>query len=69
MIDTRPDIPYGITKCKYGILTYKNSDGFWYERTYNDKGQELSYRNSNGAWKEYFYDLKICMTNTGVHRL
>jgi YD repeat-containing protein len=43
---------------KEGKLVYefKNSNGYWYEYTYDDKGNELTFKNSNGYWSEYTYD-------------
>ena len=37
---------------------YKDSDGFWSERTYDEKGNELTYKDSEGYWYEYTYDEK-----------
>jgi YD repeat-containing protein len=37
---------------------YKDSDGFWSERTYDEKGNILTYKNSDGYWREYTYDKK-----------
>ena len=53
----RDDIPLGYTCDAHGnALTYKNSDGHWYECTYDDSGNELTYKNSRGYWSEYTYD-------------
>ena len=44
---------------KEGVLIYKyfkNSTIFWYERTYNDKGNELTCKDSRGYWYEYTYN-------------
>jgi len=44
---------------KNGVLVYEfrtHSDGFWCERTYDDKGNELTFKSSNGYWSEYTYD-------------
>jgi len=35
---------------------YKDSDGYWYERTYDSNGEELTYKDSNGNWWEYTRD-------------
>lgn len=37
---------------------YKDFDGFWYERTYDDKGNELTVKLSTGYWCERTYDDK-----------
>ncbi len=65
------DISNDITLC-YGIshdeanqyvLEYynykfnlKNSDGYWYECTYDSNGNELIFKDSNGYWNERTYD-------------
>ena len=39
----RNDIPLGVTYNDQGQeLTYKNSDGFWYESTYDDQGEVIT---------------------------
>jgi YD repeat-containing protein len=37
---------------------YKNSDGFWSEYTYDEKGNMLTCKDSAGDWREYTYDKK-----------
>jgi YD repeat-containing protein len=37
---------------------YKNSNGVWSERTYDEKGNILTYKKSDGYWYEYTYDEK-----------
>jgi YD repeat-containing protein len=50
----RNDIPLGTTYNDQGqMLTYKDSDGYWYEYTYNDQGQMLTCKKSDGYWREY----------------
>ena len=50
-------IPMGFTHDSHGReLSYKNSDGFWCERTYDSKGRVLSHKNSGGYWYKYTYD-------------
>jgi YD repeat-containing protein len=34
----------------------KNSDGYWYELTYDSNGKLLTYKNSDGYWYERTYD-------------
>ena len=43
---------------KGGELVYEfnNSDGVWYEITYDERGNQLTYKNSNGYWAERTYD-------------
>jgi len=44
-----------------GVLVYKyytHSNGFWFERTYDDNGNELTCKYSNGDWFESTYDDK-----------
>ena len=33
-----------------------NSNGYWYEKTYDEKGKELTFKDSNGYWSEYTHD-------------
>ena len=37
---------------------YKNSDSYWYECTFDKKGNRLTYKNSDGVWSECTYDEK-----------
>ena len=37
---------------------YNDSDGFWYECTYNEKGNILTLKDSYGYWSEHTYDDK-----------
>ena len=37
-------------------LTYKDSKGYWTERTYNSNNNELTFKDSTGYWAEYTYD-------------
>ena len=39
-------------------MTYKKSNGYWSEYTYDDKGNLLTNKKSNGYWSEYTYDDK-----------
>jgi len=44
-----------------GVLVYKfyrHYQGFWYEYTYDDLGNELIYKDSLGDWHEFTYDNK-----------
>ena len=55
----RDDIPLGFTRDTEGrVLTFKDSDGFWYEYTYDPNGLVLTYKNSDGYWREYTRDAK-----------
>ena len=40
----------------WSILTYKDSNWFWYEYTRDDKWNELTYKNSDLDWREYTRD-------------
>ena len=43
------------------VIAYEktiNEDGYWEERTYDEKGNQLTFRNSNGYWNERTYDEK-----------
>ena len=40
-------------------LTYKGSDGYWREYTYNSNNNELTYKDSTGYWTERTYDSNI----------
>ena len=40
----------------YSYYTY--SDSSWYERTYDENGNQLTYKNSNGYWHKYTRDDK-----------
>ena len=53
----RDDIPIGYIYDAQGReLTYKNSKGYWCERTYDSEGRMLTYKNSDGYWCEHTYD-------------
>ena len=42
-----------------GVLVYEfytHSKGFWYKRTFDDKGDELTFKNSDGDWSKFTYD-------------
>ena len=41
---------------KVAVWYYKNSNGYWTERTYDSNGNELTYKNSNGFWSERTHD-------------
>jgi hypothetical protein len=47
---------------KDGDIAYKynkysnDSKGYWRERTYDERGNELTYKNSNDYWRERTYD-------------
>ena len=61
-------IPMGCTYDKNGrVLSYKDSTGFWRERTRDSHGRELGYKDSTGFWYECTYDSKgrvlSCKTN------
>jgi len=45
-------------KLSINKLTLKKSNGYWEERTYDDKGNMLTLKKSNGYWEEYTYDDK-----------
>ena len=50
-------LPLGSTYDAQGNeLTYKNSDGYWYECTRDTNGNELTYKNSDGILREYTRD-------------
>jgi YD repeat-containing protein len=50
-------IPLGYTYDENGnLLTFRNSTGYWWERTYDAAGRVLTYRDSTGDWSEYTYD-------------
>jgi YD repeat-containing protein len=38
------------------IYEYCKEYGYWHERTYDEKGNQLTCKNSNGIWYEYTYD-------------
>ena len=53
----RDDIPMGYTYDSNGkVLTFKDSNGYWYEYTYYSNGKVLTYKDSDGHWYEYTYD-------------
>jgi len=53
----RDDIPLGFTYDVNGkVLTYKNSNGHWYECTRDDNGNALTRKDSDGSWYEYTRD-------------
>ncbi len=37
-------------------INVKDSDGYWYERTYDQYGNKLTFKNSTGYWDERTYD-------------
>jgi uncharacterized membrane protein len=37
-------------------LELKNSNGYWYKRTYDSNGNELTVENSSGFWEKSTYD-------------
>ncbi len=37
-------------------LNVKESDGYWYESTFDENGNELTYKTSSGYWYEWVYD-------------
>tara|TARA_R110002153_G_scaffold6130_2_gene28009 strand:+ start:477 stop:896 length:420 start_codon:yes stop_codon:yes gene_type:complete len=44
---------------KEGVKAYKyetNSDGYWEERTFDEKGNVLTYKDSDGYWYECTYN-------------
>ena len=46
-------LPLGSTYDAQGMeLTYKDSTGYWRERTSDAHGRELTYKNSEGYWSE-----------------
>ena len=52
-----PDMPFGYTYDPHGrVLTFKDSDGYWYEYTRDPHGRVLTYKNSGGHWYEYTRD-------------
>ena len=70
MIDTRPDIPEGFTHNRRGqVLTYKARAGWWYKRTVDNQGRELTFENSIGNWHEIFYDLNVKVENMKVFKI
>jgi YD repeat-containing protein len=47
-------IPLGYTYDENGNqLTYRDSEGFWWEYTYDADGNVLTFRNSEGYWWEW----------------
>ena len=43
------------------VITYEkiiNEDGYWEERTYDEKGNQLTYKDSYNYWEERTYDEK-----------
>ena len=53
----RDDIPIGYTRDAQGrVLTYKDSDGLWFEYTYDARGLVLTFKDSNGRWREHTYN-------------
>ena len=43
------------------VIAYKktiNDKGYWIERTYDKKGNQLTYKDSNKNWNERTYDKK-----------
>ena len=50
-------LPLGYTYDAHGNeLTYKDSNGYWSERTRDAHGRVLTYKNSYGYWSEYTRD-------------
>ena len=50
-------LPLGFTYDAHGNeLTYKNSTGYWCERTYDANGNELTCKNSDGLWRGFSSD-------------
>ena len=46
--------PLGSTYDVHGkVLTYKDSDGYWYEFTRDAHGQVLTHKNSDGDWRGF----------------
>ena len=43
-------------KLKINKLTYKNSDEYWREYTYDKNNNVLTYKDSKGYWKKVTYD-------------
>ena len=64
--DTRPDIPEGVVRNKFGQVLTNKRGRFWIEKTYTDTGLPLSYWTSDGNWYECFYDLNIRTSNKGT---
>ena len=57
MLEYGNTLPLGFTYESNNLLTYRDSNGFWYEYTYDSNNiNELTFRNSNGSWREYTYD-------------
>ena len=53
----RDDIPVGYTYDTSGrVLTYKDSDGHWFEYTRDANGNILTCKDSNGNWFEHTRD-------------
>ena len=38
------------------VLSYKDSDGYWWERAYDTNGRELTYKSSTGFWRKCTFD-------------
>ena len=50
-------LPLGSTYDAQGrVLTYKDSDGYWYEFTRDAQGNVLTLKDSTGYWSEYTRD-------------
>ena len=43
------------------VIAYEKiikEDGYWFERTYDEKGNQLTFKDSDGYWNERTYDEK-----------
>ena len=50
-------LPLGSTYDAQGNeLTYKNSEGYWYEFTRDEQGYVLTFKDSEGYWYEFTRD-------------
>lgn len=57
MTDTGLDIPLGYTCDEYdNVLTYKNSEGYWFKCTRDAHGNVLTFKSSDGYWFKYTRD-------------
>lgn len=53
---TNVEFPIIIKDTRGDIIYKQNEDGFWFEKTYDEKGNELTCKNSEGYWLESTYD-------------
>ena len=53
---TNVELPIIIKDTRGDIIYKQNEDGFWFEKTYDEKGNELNCKNSEGYWLESTYD-------------